>query len=237
MFLRPNFDRAKTAILLIYIMLGLQIVYAFSNYFQYELLSNIEKGIVSYEDAQANDTRQQFIVIIVLVVSIVSAITFIQWFRRAYFNLHTVTENLKFTEGWAAGSWFVPILNLFRPYQIMRELFERSNEIISEKMGAFHPKNYRVAIDFWWALWVISNVLTNFSLRLMPNSGSIEDLKTETLANVFLAILEIPLALVTVKVIKLYADQELVLEEALNLDINNIGADVKDVHSKSTDLL
>lgn len=225
MFLRPNRDRAKTAILLIYIMMALQILFAFSHYLQYELLGNLEKGIVEYDDAQSNDTRQQFIAIIIIAMSIVSAVTFIQWFRRAYFNLHTVSDGLKYTEGWAAGAWFVPILNLFRPYQIMRELFDVSSRVISEKMGGFQPKSYLNAVNFWWALWIISNVVANLTFRLMPNSGSIEDLRTETVVSIFTALLEVPLALITVKVIKLYAEQEEVLNDAVQLDINTIGAD------------
>lgn len=225
MFLRPNFNRAKTAILLIYIMMALQILFAFSHYLQYELLGNLEKGIVEYDDAQSNDTRQQFIAIIIVVMSIVSAVTFIQWFRRAYFNLHTLTDGLKYTEGWAAGAWFVPILNLFRPYQIMRELFEESSRIISEKMGGFNPKPYLIFVNLWWALWIFSNVLSNIAFRLMPNSGSIEDLKTETMVGIFTALLEVPLALITVKVIKLYSEQEEVLNDTVQLDINTIGSD------------
>jgi hypothetical protein len=206
-------------------MMALQILFAFSHYLQYELLGNLEKGIVEYDDAQSNDTRQQFIAIIIIAMSIVSAVTFIQWFRRAYFNLHTVSDGLKYSEGWAAGAWFVPILNLFRPYQIMRELFDVSSRVISEKMGGFHPKPYLNAVNFWWALWIISNVIANLTFRLMPNSGSIEDLKTETVVSIFTSLLEVPLALITVKVIKLYAEQEEVLNDAVQLDINTIGAE------------
>lgn len=225
MFLRPNYDRAKTAILLIYIMMGLQILFAFSHYLQYELLGNLEKGIVEYDDAESNDTRQQFIAIIIVVMSIVSAVTFIQWFRRAYFNLHSLSNGLKYSEGWAAGAWFVPILNLFRPYQIMRELFDESSRVISEKMGGFQPKPYLLNINLWWGLWIFSNVMSNIAFRLMPGTGSIEDLKTETLFGIFTALLEVPLAIITIRVIKQYMAHEEMLNDAVQLDINQIGTD------------
>ncbi len=67
------------------------------------------------------------------------------WFRRAYFNLHQKVSYLSHSEGWAAGSWFVPIVNLYRPYQIMKEIYVETKELftkrgLSEKVG--YSTNY-----------------------------------------------------------------------------------------------
>lgn len=40
-------------------------------------------------------------------------------------------RNLSHDESWAAGSWFVPILNLFRPVSIMKEMYVRPKEFLT----------------------------------------------------------------------------------------------------------
>ena len=80
---------------------------------QYDLLQTVANGgFISDEAVEANDTRESFLGIIYLIAYIISGITFIMWFRRAYFNLHQKVSWLNHSEGWAAGCWFVPIVNL-----------------------------------------------------------------------------------------------------------------------------
>ena len=132
--LKPNGQRAKNAITLIWIVLVLEIVLLISGYFQYDLLQTAANGSeISIETATANDTREQIIGIIFLIAYIISAVTFIQWFRRAYYNLHLKVNHLSRTEGWAAGSWFVPIVSLYRPYHIMKELYQETRELLVKK--------------------------------------------------------------------------------------------------------
>jgi len=133
--LRPNEQRAKSAIVLIWIVLAFEIISFISSYIQYDLLQTAANGgQISMEYATANDTRERIVGITSMIVYIISAITFIQWFRRAYYNLHLRAELLSYTEGWAAGSWFVPIVNLIRPYRIMTELYEETNELLVKKV-------------------------------------------------------------------------------------------------------
>src|SRR5690554_1359559 len=112
--LRPNETRAKTAMILIWIVLGLDVISAISSYFQAKLLRIAAMGeFISQEMANANDVRESIIGIVYLIVYVISGVTFIMWFRRAYYNLHQRDSNLSYGEAWAAGSWFIPILNLF----------------------------------------------------------------------------------------------------------------------------
>ena len=106
--LRYNGHRAKTAVTLIWIVMFLDIISFISGYFQLNLILRVEDGVaVSASEIDSNDTREQGIAIFYLIAYIISGIVFIQWFRRAYFNLHQKKEFLSFSEGWAAGSWFV----------------------------------------------------------------------------------------------------------------------------------
>jgi hypothetical protein len=212
--LKPNGQRAKNAITLIWIVLALEIVSLISGYFQYDLLQTVANGgEISTETATANDTRQQIIGIIYRIAFVISAVTFIQWFRRAYYNLHLRVNHLSQTEGWAAGSWFVPIVNLYRPYQIMKELYQETKELLTKK-GLSINENFTTGyLGWWWTLWIINNIIERFVFRYSMKAQSIDELTISTVASMVGNVVGIPLALITVKVIKDYSNVEPLLTE------------------------
>ena len=99
------------------------------------------------------------IAILNFITSIMLVITFIRWFRRAYYNTAIVNKDaVSYANGWASGSWFVPILNLIRPYKIMVEIWIGTiNAPKGTRMTAYPHKT----IIFWWVTYVIS-MLINF---------------------------------------------------------------------------
>jgi len=212
--LKPNGQRAKNAITLIWIVLALEIVSLISGYFQYDLLQTAANGgEISTETATANDTREQIIGIIYLIAFVISAVTFIQWFRRAYYNLHLRVNHLSQTEGWAAGSWFVPIVNLYRPYQIMKELYQETKELLTKKGLSINENFTTGSLGWWWTLWIINNIIGQFEFRYSMKAESIDELTISTVASMVGNVVGIPLALITVKVIKDYSNVELLLRE------------------------
>jgi len=207
--LKPNGQRAKIAIMLIWTVLTIEIISILSDYLQYNLLQTVANdGQISSETATDNDLRQKIIAIIYLVTYIISGITFIRWFRRAYFNLHLKAETLSFTEGWAAGSWFVPFISLYRPKQIMKELYVETQNLLTAKQENSTVNLNTQFIGWWWALWLIASFLGQFVFRYSLKAESLEALTTATIASIIASIIGIPLALITVKIIKDYAEIE-----------------------------
>ncbi|TDE41797.1 DUF4328 domain-containing protein [Flavobacterium rhamnosiphilum] len=212
--LKPNGQRAKIAIMLLWIVLTVEIISLLSDYLQYDLLQTVANGgQISTETATDNDLRQRIIAIIYLAVFIISGITFIRWFRRAYYNLHLKAESLSFTEGWAAGCWFVPIICLYRPNQIMKELYQETQSLLSKKNENYAQNLTTHSIGWWWALWIISSLLGQFIFRYSLKAETIDELTVTTVASIIASIIGIPLAIITVKVIKDYSEIEPLLYE------------------------
>lgn len=207
--MRPNGQRAKIAMMLIWTVLTIEIISILSDYLQYDLLQTVANGgQISTETATGNDLRQKIIAIIYLVAYIISGITFIRWFRRAYFNLHLKAETLSFTEGWAAGCWFVPFISLYRPKQIMNELYVETQNLLTTKQENSMVNLNTKFIGWWWALWLIASFLGQFVFRSSQKAESLEELTTVTIVSIIASIIGIPLALITVKIIKDYAEIE-----------------------------
>ena len=210
--IRPNKERADIAIKLIWLVMLIEIISAISSFFQYKLLNEVnDGGFVSEQAANANDTREQIIAIVYLIVFIISGITFIQWFRRAYYNLGVRTK-CKHTEGWAAGAWFVPIISLFRPVQIMNELWDKTSKLISEKTNT--PKSPITAmIGLWWTLWIIIHFVGRYVTKSGFKAETVEEYINSTIGDMVISILGIPLAIVTVLIVKSYSKKEEKLSE------------------------
>lgn len=210
--LRPNEQRARNAVTLIWIMLGLEIISFISGFMQYELLQiAADGGSFTTAEAEANDTREQFIAIIYMITYIVSAVTFIQWFRRAYYNLHLRVNHLSATEGWAAGSWFTPVLNLYRPYQIMKEIYEETSSLLTQYRLNRGEVLSTGMVGLWWTFWIINNLIGQVAFRLP--SDTVDELMAGTVAGMVGNVAGIPLALLAIKVIKDYAAVEPLLRE------------------------
>jgi hypothetical protein len=170
-----------------------------------ERLDNATFGEDLMKEAERSDSMNQLVALINLMVRVISAVFFIQWFRRAYHNITNFTTT-EFTDGWAAGAWFVPFINLARPLSIMRELWVSiTNHLGSDEFNS-KKFNYMFYTGAWWALWIISKVISNIAIRL--DQDTISDIILADNITIIAALLEIPLAIVTVKIIKEYNNRE-----------------------------
>lgn len=204
--MRPNTLRAQTAENLIWMVMVFALLAMASDFMELNLLRNIEN--VSPEEATASDSRQLMIVIIFSIAYLISGIYFIRWFRRAYYNQQVKFTSMKYTNGWAAGSWFIPIFNLFRPYQMIQEMFNNAYNALeydsSDRKVIFNNR----LLGFWWFMWVAFSILSRVQTRA---SKIAEDIGALTKLNYFsigLNLWIIPMAFLVVKVIRNYNEME-----------------------------
>lgn len=211
--IRPNAERAKWAQYLIWTVMILDVISFFSSYMQLNLLYEIKNGeYVTDAVVNSNDAREGIIGILQFVLLIVSGVIFIMWFRRAYYNLgkRVSTEH---TDGWAAGSWFVPILSLFRPFQMMKELWLKTTKLINAKSPDKVEKNEIGLLGIWWALWIITSFVGNYVTRTAFKAETVENFISSTISDMVLSVLGIPLAILAVLIIRKYALKEERLNE------------------------
>lgn len=213
--LRPNDQRARYAIAMIWVILFLNTIILIM-----ELIS-----LMIYEDYIPNEGISEFFVwliitghsyasILVLIAAITSIITFIMWFRRAYYNIGLRTSDLLYADGWAAGSWFIPVINLYMPYQIMKSLYQQTEKYMTLCMKEPYKGNLKTNyVNLWWTLWIISGLINYFSIKTTWNIENVDLTAINTLVALIGAVSQIALCVVTIVVIKDYSDAEKVLIE------------------------
>lgn len=102
-----------------------------------------------------------------LPVYIGSVVVICMFMYRANANVRACgAVGLDFTPGWAGGWWFVPIMNLFKPYQAMKEIHQASHEPVDR---AWRKHSTPVYLPAWWACWLIGGLLGQIETRLAWN--------------------------------------------------------------------
>ncbi|MDX3227507.1 DUF4328 domain-containing protein [Streptomyces sp. ME19-01-6] len=85
------------------------------------------------------------------------------WFRRLRLNAEVFAPGQhRFGSGWAAGSWFTPVVNLWFPKQIANDIWRASSP-----QG---PHNVRRGLlNGWWVTWIVGFV-ANFAGTVRYNT-------------------------------------------------------------------
>ncbi|WP_298119095.1 DUF4328 domain-containing protein [Flavobacterium sp.] len=215
LYLKPNDKRAKYAIIAILVVSFFAIINVLSSYMQYRLLIDLKNGVyVSDELLTSNDSREQITSIFYLISYIISGVFFILWFRRAYYNLDIRTDNCEYSEGWAAGCWFVPIICLVRPYKIMLELDNDTTDLL-EKATKKEINTNATLIGIWWTMWIVITFLGNTVFKVFLRGETVNHYINITILELITSFLILVLGMVTIFMVKNYADKEaaLVAEE------------------------
>lgn len=127
--LKKNQERAKLAITMMWLSIAAGFLMLISEIYTYSMVSDINRGnIPTMDSVEFFALFVGAVAVVFLICYVLTAVYFIMWFRRAYFNLHKLVKGLKYSEGWAAGAWFVPVFNLFGPYQIATDLIGKGEQ-------------------------------------------------------------------------------------------------------------
>jgi len=187
------------------ILIVLNLIAILSRYAQAELLKRaIAGGIITESEATANDMREAVIGFVQFGLYVTSGILFLIWIHRAYKNLHSIrADGLRFTPGWAVGWFFVPIMSLFRPYQVVSEIWRASNPKIDlADTTSWQTSVSSSVVGWWWAFFLISNFVANIALRTVFSGEELSDLLTSTYAYIVSDAIDVVGILITILMVR-----------------------------------
>lgn len=210
--LKSNSERSKAAITMIWIVLAIGVVSLASNYLTLSLFWNINSGAtIDDHAASSNDTRQLVIYTAYIIAFIISAITFIYWFYRAYSNLRVKMPNqLDYSAKSAVYCWFIPFVNFYLPYVIMKSLYTNTHKYLLYKGDDRYTEKLSTGyLGWWWFLWVAGRLLFKAVNQTKIVSNIADKIVIDMLSDGF----GIILAIITIIVIKDYANAEKLLFE------------------------
>ncbi len=175
-----------TTVLKILLVLSLLVsaIQAVSDFFEMQFLQNVKDRVFrSQEEAvalgEANDARQFLIGITSIIIIITDFIFLLRWIYTAQINVRAMgAKKLTITPGWAVGYFFVPFLNLVRPFTAMTELWRGSANPANWKNESFSP-----LLGFWWFFWLSSGIAGQVAMRI--SFAAKDDIDKLMLSDVF----------------------------------------------------
>lgn len=172
--------RAQWAIYLLAAGIVMALLAAGSSYMQIGLLSRVVAGEhITRAEAIANARRLLVIVLSRFFVFLVTVVLFLMWLHRVYRNLPALgVRHPEYSPSWAVGCFFVPYINLVRPFQIVGEIW-RSSEPDSgeEDVTPFHfaqaqSRSAPALVKAWWLLYITTGVVGYLSWLLTLSGGN-----------------------------------------------------------------
>lgn len=147
---------------------------------------------------------QGIISVFYVLVGLATIVFFLIWLNKSYKNLHALRPNyLQFSSGWAVAYWFIPFVWFWRPFQVVREIWWESDPVIPDE-HSFLTESLHGAPTYmgvWWGLFIASNVVNNFQVRLPEPQGP-TDVYILGIITIISSLLTIPAAILAAMVVR-----------------------------------
>ncbi|WP_428629729.1 DUF4328 domain-containing protein [Sphingopyxis sp.] len=115
-------------------------------------------------------------------------VVFGMWIYRAAANVDAaMVLGFRYTPGWAVGWHFVPIANLYKPFDAMRQIWNASHS------GGRDLDRGEPLLVYWWGLWVLTGIASYFAFRLGLDPANAADARSALEAETFSSVLSLAL--------------------------------------------
>jgi hypothetical protein len=175
----------------------------------------VQVGQLTPDQVATNDPIQGILGLLQSGLGIVTGITFLKWIYRAYKNIQGFgAEGLRFSPGWAVGYYFIPILSLIRPVQVMSEIWRASDD----------PRNWPQRpgswlIVSWWTLFLIYTGVTQVSLEIAIQASTNDQWTLAAVLAIAGDLFSIPLSIAALRLVtEVYRRQKALVEGGSSSD-------------------
>jgi hypothetical protein len=171
--------------------------------YYYYLLHRILLGkAVSAEEMNRGDLVYRFLSGVEFVMALLALLAFVLWFYRAYQNVHRLPwTKPQHKESMAGWSWFIPVLNVFYPYQMMKEIGHYFSRFTNSALS--HTPRWKYLLLSWCglnlAVYIMGRIVTAASRKPVETLAELDSYATVILLDEGITILS---ALVTLAMLK-----------------------------------
>ena len=150
---------------LLFFVLGIDIVFnliaGFNSYSLLTKLQNIQQNLIQIDQSILDGSTHsvQIFTNITILTMFGVGLAIVRWLNASYQFAKTELSATGFKyEGWTTLGWIVPLWNMFRPYQIINEIFKAGSPHWSGKEG-WKKESYSGLLLTWWVLWIFTHLI------------------------------------------------------------------------------
>ena len=134
------------------------------------VVDDVRAGMLIPKEAKDFHDSTVFAGLEYLGAALATAIAYLAWLSRTVDNVPELRGGRpSVTPRWSIGWWFIPLANLVKPYQIVRDIHDRL------AIGAGPGGGWIVLA--WWVTSILGNVISQIATRL-PDPSSPDALST-----------------------------------------------------------
>ena len=214
--LGPSFEPGRTLALVVVGCLSLYILLSLlglvADYSRIQTLSKAARGLTAPRpELMEIDVQTVLIQLALFIVVLLTAVSFLAWIYRAHKNLRALgATDLKYSPGWAIGGFFIPFLNIVRPFQVVSEIWRASTgETRWSGGGAWIYSETPVFIAVWWGSWLTLGILDSLGAFTVFRAMGADQLLVATRYSIFSSIVGVACAALAIAMVqKINARQE-----------------------------
>jgi len=131
-----------------------------SSWQQLQLIQDLARGAnIPDAEIEASDARQQLFAFAQLGLGLVSAVAFLMWTSALTKRLVALgVTDMRYAPKWSVWGFIIPIINLFRPYQVMSELWKAS-EVAPGPDDPWAKKPTPLLVNVWFAVLIVDGIV------------------------------------------------------------------------------
>lgn len=186
---QPQRSRAKMLAALLWAAFAMQVVTALLDLYATRTIPNW-----SSPDGYIPDDKMPLVMLIGVVglgtsvLTIVTIVFYCVWAFGANKNARALgADGMTHSAGWTVGWFFIPIANLWKPYQAIKEVAEASDP--TRGPGDWKGVGVPAIFGWWWAAWIVNNIVSNATLRMAFNNDP-----TVVASSAYLSLVALPIA-------------------------------------------
>lgn len=176
-----NKEKLESSKNLFFIALGIDIVITvmvvMSDFWGLGVLKDINTGRITADQSLIStlefwDSFAKLMLLTILGVGL----GLVKWLNTCYsYAKETIGASGFKNEGWTAGGWIIPIFNLFKPYQVINEIFKAGNPTYVLPDG-WKKESGSGLLLAWWIFWAVTHVIGCVVGKQMFNSAMRDDM-------------------------------------------------------------
>lgn len=161
---------------------------------EFRLLSDLGHAVFETQAeaiaaAGASDERQAVLGVLQTTMLLVLMVTIGRWIYFANRNANAqVGESMHYSPGWAVGCYFVPIVNFWKPYRAMKEIWQ-----VSANPAAWRAVRVPGLLRWWWFFWILTGLVGHLAFRLGLQANTLPALQAVNVMTQIVDVLSIPL--------------------------------------------
>jgi hypothetical protein len=146
---------------------------------QSALFQDVEAGRrVTLAEANASDHGLNSSVVLQLAMTVIALVFVIVWAYQARANAEAYTTSpFRRSKGWAIGAWICPVVNLWFPFQVVKDIWGASD---SDRPDSAWVKAWPVSaiVPLWWTCLLGAALLQRTSDTVYNNGDSADAVHT-----------------------------------------------------------